>query len=70
MTAETEVIDAPTPKGAPPASDVLLDVRDLRTYFKVLDGIVPAVDGVSYNLKRGKSLGIVGDVATALVTRK
>jgi oligopeptide/dipeptide ABC transporter ATP-binding protein len=61
MTAETEVIDAPTPKGAPPSSDVLLDVRDLRTYFKVLDGVVPAVDGVSYNLRRGKSLGIVGE---------
>ena len=57
----TEVIDAPTPRGAPPPDDVLLEVRDLRTYFHVLDGTVPAVDGVSYSLKRGKSLGIVGE---------
>jgi peptide/nickel transport system ATP-binding protein len=57
----TEVISAPTPLGAPPPDDVLLEVRDLRTYFHVLDGTVPAVDGVSYTLKRGKSLGIVGE---------
>jgi oligopeptide transport system ATP-binding protein len=57
----TEIINAPTALGSPPASDVLLDVRDLRTYFHVLDGTVPAVDGVSYSLKRGKSLGIVGE---------
>jgi len=57
----TEVIDAPAPRGAPPPDDVLLEVRDLRTYFHVLDGTVPAVDGVSYTLKRGKSLGIVGE---------
>ena len=57
----TEVIAAPTPLGAPPPNDVLLDVRNLKTYFHVLDGTVPAVDGVSYSLKRGKSLGIVGE---------
>jgi oligopeptide/dipeptide ABC transporter ATP-binding protein len=57
----TEIINAPTASGPPPADDVLLDVRDLRTYFHVLDGTVPAVDGVSYSLKRGKSLGIVGE---------
>ena len=32
--------------GAPPPEDTLLDVRNLRTYFKVMDGTVPAVDGV------------------------
>jgi oligopeptide/dipeptide ABC transporter ATP-binding protein len=57
----TEIINAPAASGPPPADDVLLDVRDLRTYFHVLDGTVPAVDGVSYSLKRGKSLGIVGE---------
>jgi oligopeptide/dipeptide ABC transporter ATP-binding protein len=57
----TETIEAPAPRGTPPADDILLDVRDLRTYFRVLDGIVPAVDGVSYQLRRGKSLGIVGE---------
>jgi oligopeptide/dipeptide ABC transporter ATP-binding protein len=57
----TEVITAPTAPGSPPPDDVLLEVRDLRTYFHVLDGTVPAVDGVSYSLKRGQSLGIVGE---------
>jgi oligopeptide/dipeptide ABC transporter ATP-binding protein len=45
----------------PPAEDVLLDVRDLRTYFHVMDGTVRAVDGVSYSIKRGQTLGIVGE---------
>jgi oligopeptide/dipeptide ABC transporter ATP-binding protein len=57
----TETIDAPAPLGSPPPDDVLLDVRDLKTYFHVLDGTVPAVDGVSFHVKRGKSLGIVGE---------
>ena len=45
----------------PPPDDVLLDVRDLRTYFHVMDGTVRAVDGVSYSIKRGQTLGIVGE---------
>ena len=57
----TEVLAVPTPLGTPPPDDVLLEVRNLRTYFHVLDGTVPAVDGVSYTLKRGRSLGIVGE---------
>ena len=57
----TEVIDATAGHGAPPASDVLLDVRNLRTTFKVLDGVVPAVDGISFSLKRGQTIGIVGE---------
>ncbi len=47
--------------GAPPAEDVLLDVRNLRTLFKVMDGIVPAVDGTSFSMGRGETLGIVGE---------
>ncbi|HEX7949253.1 MAG TPA: ABC transporter ATP-binding protein [Candidatus Limnocylindrales bacterium] len=57
----TEVISADAPRGAPPERDILLDVRNLKTYFKVLDGVVPAVDGVSFSLRRGKTLGIVGE---------
>ena len=57
----TEVISADAPRGAPPDRDILLDVRNLKTTFKVLDGIVPAVDGISFQLRRGQTLGIVGE---------
>jgi oligopeptide transport system ATP-binding protein len=57
----TETVNVPAPLGAPPASDALLDVRGLKTYFHVLDGVVPAVDGVSFSLGAGQTLGIVGE---------
>jgi oligopeptide/dipeptide ABC transporter ATP-binding protein len=39
----------------------LLDVRDLRTTFRTDDGLVTAIDGVSFTLDRGQVLGIVGE---------
>jgi oligopeptide/dipeptide ABC transporter ATP-binding protein len=41
--------------------DELLAVEDLRTYFDVMDGTVRAVDGVSFSLPPGTSIGIVGE---------
>lgn len=41
--------------------DVLLQVRHLHTYFKTRNGIVKAVNDVSYSLRAGRTLGIVGE---------
>ncbi len=52
------------PSAARPADDTrepLLEVRNLKTYFETDEGTVRAVDGVSYTIYRGRTLGIVGE---------
>lgn len=41
--------------------EVILEVRDLKTWFHIDSGVVKAVDGVSFDLHKGETLGIVGE---------
>jgi oligopeptide transport system ATP-binding protein len=41
--------------------DILLDVRNLRTYFHTPAGVVKAVDDVSFRIRRGEALAVVGE---------
>lgn len=42
-------------------NNLLLEVKDLRTYFPTYNGLVHAVDGVSFSITRGRNLGVVGE---------
>lgn len=41
--------------------DTILEVRNLKKYFRVAAGVVHAVDDVSFTIERGKTLGVVGE---------
>jgi oligopeptide/dipeptide ABC transporter ATP-binding protein len=43
------------------SEETLLEVKDLRTYFSTDEGIVRAVDGISFTMSRGERFGVVGE---------
>ena len=47
--------------GAAVKSEHLVEIKDLRTHFPTQDGIVKAVDGVSFEIEAGETLGVVGE---------
>jgi len=62
MTDPATNVIAGTPSGAAHAAEnLLLDVRDLCVVFHTEDGTVHAVDGVSFGVRKGRTLGIVGE---------
>ena len=42
-------------------ADVLLAVNGLKTYFNTDDGVVKSVDGVTFHINKGETLGVVGE---------
>jgi len=48
-------------KRSEPVSEKLVEIRNLQTHYFTEDGVVKAVDGVDLYIKRGETLGVVGE---------
>jgi peptide/nickel transport system ATP-binding protein len=52
---------APTAETPPPEDEAILSIKDLRTFFYTYDGVVKALDGVSFKIRRRETTGLVGE---------
>jgi len=57
----TELVKQARTKSEPRPADVVLEIENLRTHFFTPGGVVRAVDGVSYAVRSGETLGVVGE---------
>lgn len=57
----TDTTEQTSGRPAEPSGAPLLQVEDLKTHFRSPRGIVKSVDGVSFTVERGKTLGVVGE---------
>ena len=42
-------------------NDLLLRVEDLKTHFSLYEGVVKAVDGISFDIRQGRTMGVIGE---------
>lgn len=60
MATSSSSHPSPAAVASPPATPIL-EVSDLKTYFFTDDGVLPAVDGVTFSIPRGRTLALVGE---------
>ena len=63
MESTTQTPEATGPAGKPDKSKemTLIEVRDLKVEFNIRGGLIKAVDGLSFDIKRGQTVGIIGE---------
>ncbi len=61
MTQQSTSLASTNTRGSSPTLDAYLRVSDLKVHFPTDDGLVKAVDGLTFELERGKTIGIVGE---------